>query len=146
MKNHTYQNIKLVKNFYATAACGDTGPGRYLLDPNMEWIEPKVPGLWFSGTHRGADAVWKEVFGPAPEKVENFKVTMKKFYALGDHVIAIGYIHGRNKMTGKTLDAAAAHVWTLREGKAVRLEAFHDTASWLETMGLAQAEPQRIAA
>lgn len=146
MKNHSQQNIRLIKSFYAAASLGNAGPARYLLDPNVEWIEPKLPGLWFSGTHRGADAAWKEVIGPAAEKIEKFRMNMKRFFAVGDHVIAAGYFHGRGKMTGKKLDAATVHVWTLRNGKAVRFEAYHDDARWLEVMGLAQPEPQRMAA
>ena len=146
MKDHVQQNIKLIKSFYASAALGDSGPARYALDPNVEWIEPKLPGLWFSGPHRGADAVWKEVIGPTAEKIDNFRIKMKKFFGVGDHVVAIGHFEGRGKMTGNELEAATVHVWTLRNGKAVRFQAFHDDARWLETLGLAQHEPQRMAA
>ncbi len=112
----------------------------------MEWIEPNVPGLWFSGTHRGAETVWKEVIGPTVAKIDKFRVNMKQFFGVGDHIIAIGCFHGRGKATGKELDAATAHVCTLRNGKIVRFEAFHDLDSWLEALGLAHAEPQRLAA
>jgi ketosteroid isomerase-like protein len=145
-KNHGQENIRVAKLFYEAAGRGDMSHAREALDPNVEWIEPNIAGLWFSGTHRGADAVWKEVFAPTPEKIEKFRVKMRKFYAVGDHVIVIGHIHGKGKATGKELDAATAHVWTFRNGKAVRFEAFHDTESWLEALGLAHPEPQRMAA
>ena len=146
MTNATQENIKLLRSFYEAASRGDFGPVRGALDPNVEWIEPNLPALWFSGTHRGAEAVWREVIGPAVEKFDNFRVKMNKFYGVGDHIIAIGYFHGRGKATGKELDAATAHICTWRNGKIVRFEAFHDPASWLETLGLAQGEPQRMAA
>jgi ketosteroid isomerase-like protein len=44
------------------------------------------------------------------------------------------------------LDAATIHIWTLRDGKAVRFEAYHDEASWLDAMGLARSNSQRMAA
>jgi ketosteroid isomerase-like protein len=146
MKKYAQENIRLLKGFYAAASGGNFGPVRDALDPNVEWIEPNVPGLWFSGTHRGADAVWQEVIAPTVEKIDSFRVNMRKFYGVGDHIIAIGYFRGRDKATGKELDAATAHICTLRNGRIVRFETFHDTASWLETLGLTQAEPQRMAA
>ena len=105
MKSQTQDNLKLLKSFYDAASRGEFAPVRNALDPNVEWVEPNVPGLWFSGTHRGAEAVWKEVIGPTAEKIDKFRVNMKNFYAVGDHIIAIGYFHGRAKMTGKELDA-----------------------------------------
>ncbi len=146
MKDQSYENIKLLKSFYEAASRGEVGPARDALDPNVEWIEPNLPGLWFSGTHRGIEAVFKEVIGPTTEKLERFRVKMKKFYAVGDHVVAVGSFRGRGKATGKDLNAPTAHVWTLRNGKAVRFEAFHDPARWREALGLAQPEPQRMAA
>ena len=146
MKSRAQENINLLKNCYKAASRGDFEPARAVLDANVEWIEPSVPGLWFSGTHRGTDAVWKEVLAPAGAKIEKFRVDAKKFYAVGDHVIAIGYFHGRSKTTGKELDAATAHVWTVRNGKVVRFEGFHDADQWLETLGLARVEQQRLAA
>lgn len=146
MKSHGQENIKLLKSFYEAASHGDFGPARHALDPDVEWIEPDVKGLWCSGTHRGVDAVWKEVIGPTGEKFENFRVSMKKFYAIGDHVIAIGYFHGRAKTTGKRLDVPTAQVCTLRNGKIVRFEGFHDTDKFLKTLGVENPALQRMAA
>jgi ketosteroid isomerase-like protein len=146
MKSQIQDNLKLVKSFYDAASRGDFGPCRDALDPNVEWIEPNVPGLWFSGTHRGAEAVWSRVIGPTAEKFDKFRVNMKGFYAVGDHIVVTGYFHGRAKATGKELDAATAHVCTVRDGKIVRFEAFHDAANWLETLGLARADTERMAA
>ena len=89
---------------------------------------------------------FKDVIGPTNEKIEKFRVKMRKFFAVGDHVVAIGSSRGRGKATGKDLDVATAHVWTLRNGKAVRFEGFHDSTEWREALGLAQPEPQRMAA
>ncbi len=146
MKSLQDDNIKLLKSFYDAASRGDFSLIRNALDPTVEWLEPNVAGLWFSGMHRGADAVWKEVMEPTAGKIDQFRIKIKKFYPVGDHIVAIGSFHGRGKTTGKELDAATAHVWTLRNGRIVRFEAFHDAASWLETLGLMHPETHRIAA
>jgi ketosteroid isomerase-like protein len=146
MKDKAHENIKLVKGFYMALRREESGVIRNMLDPNVEWIEPSLPGLWFSGTHRGADAVLQEVIGPTAQKIERFRLKMKKFFAVGDHVIAIGSFHGFGKSTGLELYADTAHVWTLRSGKAVRFEGFHDPTNWREVMGLVEPESQRMAA
>ena len=146
MKTKAHENIKLLKSFYDAVSHGELGSARSMLDPDVEWIEPGLPGIWFSGTHRGAEAVFKEVIGPTNEKIEKFRVRMKKFFAVGDHVVAIGSFRGRGKSTGRELDADTAHVWTLLNGKAARFEGFHDPTEWREALGLAQPEPARKAA
>jgi len=146
MKDQRHENIKLVKSFYAAVSRGELAAARNQLDTDVEWIEPGLAGLWFSGTHRGAEAVLREVIVPASEKIETFRVKIRKFFGVGDHVVAVGGFRGVVKATGKDLDAATAHVWTLRNGKAVRFEGFHDVSEWREALGLAQVEPQRMAA
>lgn len=42
MKNHSQRNIRRIKSFYAAASLGDAGPARYVLEPSVEWIEPKL--------------------------------------------------------------------------------------------------------
>ena len=68
MKFETMENVKRIKSFYDALAHGDVASARHVLDMNIEWIEPKAPGIWFSGTHRGAEAVFEEVLQPAGEE------------------------------------------------------------------------------
>jgi uncharacterized protein len=146
MKETAYRNIKLLKGFYDAVSHGQLEAARTLLAPNVEWVEPSLPGLWFSGTHRGAEAVVKDVILPATEKLEHFHLKMKKFFAVGDHVIAIGSFRGRNRYTQLELEADTAHIWTFRQGKAVRFEGIHDPSSWEEVLGLPRSEFEGIAA
>ena len=56
-----------------------------------------------------------------------------------DNVDAIRHIYeewGRGRGSGVTVDTEGAHVWTLRDGKVVRLEAFADRAKALAAVGL----------
>ena len=145
MQTYTQDNLKLVKSFYDAGASGDFNKARPLLDPNVQWIEPKVSGLWFRGTHSGPEAVFKEVIEPTMSHIADFRVEISQFFPVGDHVIAIGRFTGRGKNTGKELNAATAHVWTMRNGRAVRFEAFHDEANWLQALGQ-QRETERMAA
>ncbi len=146
MKSHDQENIERVKGFYEAVMRRDTNTARNLLDGNIEWIEPKVPGIWWSGTHWGPDGVFREVIEPTFNKLSDFRCEISQYFQVGDYVLATGRFYGRCKATGKELNAATAHAWTLYHGKAMRFEAFHDIDQWLEVLGIAQARPQRMAA
>jgi ketosteroid isomerase-like protein len=51
----------------------------------------------------------------------------------GDHIIVEGRATGTTK-AGRTLDAPAAWVWTVRGGKAVRNVNYHDTNAWRQAL------------
>ncbi|MBC7930201.1 MAG: DUF4440 domain-containing protein, partial [Rubrivivax sp.] len=45
----------------------------------------------------------------------------------GDAVVALGRYGGKYKATGKSFQANFAHVWKIREGKAVEFVQYTDT-------------------
>jgi ketosteroid isomerase-like protein len=125
-------NVKTLRDFYGAVAQGDYAS--VVLDPEIEWIEPDVPDLWYSGTHYGPYAVLKEVIEPASEKLDAFHIQCDQFLDTGDYVVVTGRFRGRGKDTGVELNAPFAHVWTLRGDKAVRFQNFTDTANWLHAL------------
>jgi uncharacterized protein len=122
-------SVKTVRDFYGAIAQGNFAS--ITLDPHIEWVEPDVPDLWFSGTHYGPEAVFREVIEPTYEKFDAFHVQCDQFFDAGDHVIVTGHFQGHEKDTGIELNAPFAHVWTLRGDKAVRFQGYTDTANWL---------------
>jgi ketosteroid isomerase-like protein len=130
--------VQTVRDFYGAVARGDFA--RVTLDPQIEWVEPDVPDLWFGGTHHGPDEVLKEVIEPVYERFDAFRVQCEQFLDAGDHVIVTGHFHGRGKETGLELKAKFAHIWTLRGDKAVRFQGYTDTANWLYALYRLQVE------
>ena len=145
MKATGSENVKLVKGFYRALSRVDWSEAQKALAPEILWMEPVVPGLWFSGTHSGVDDLFKEVIEPAERSLGKPQLKMKKFVAVGDHVVAIGKFHGRSKATNLDLDASVVHVWTLRNGRGVRVEAFHDILEWQAALGLTQIQSRMAA-
>ena len=88
-------NVKTLRDFYGAVAQGDCAS--VMLDPQIEWIEPDVPDLWFSGTHYGPYAVLKEVIEPASEKFDAFHMQCDQFFDTGDQVIVTGHFQGRKR-------------------------------------------------
>jgi uncharacterized protein len=146
MQKFTQENIELIRSCYQAVDRKDFNTIRKAMDANIEWIEPEASGLWSQGAHRGPDAVFKEVIEPAFDKVADFRVEANQFLQVGEHIVVLGRFRGRGKNTGKELNANTVHIWTLRDGKIVRFQAYHDIANWLEALGTTAYEAQRLAA
>jgi len=99
-----------------------------LFDENIEWTEPEWTYGSVAGTVRGRDEVVQRVFGPILEDYESFELDPREYYGEGDTVIVIGSFRLRPKSVNQTLDVPFAHVWRLRDGKAVSMRSYVDVA------------------
>jgi len=88
----------------------------------------------YGGVYRGGDAVLQKVFGPIATDVEDFAVTAEEFVGSGETVAAVVRYTGTGKVTGKTLDVAAVHLWDIRDGKITRFRQFIDTVRFAEVV------------
>jgi ketosteroid isomerase-like protein len=103
------------------------------LDPQIEWHQAQ--GLPHGGLYRGVDEVRRNVFEPLDRDWwETFTVTPEQFLDAGDEVVVIGRYRGVAKGTGRPLDVPFVHVWTFRDGLAVRFRQFLDTAGWVAAL------------
>ena len=58
---------------------------------------------------------------------EGFAAVPDEFIDGGETVVALGEYGGTYKATGKSFRANFAHVWKVRDGKAVRFTQYADT-------------------
>ncbi len=129
------KNLDIVKTFFEAGPKGDMDVARDVLHDNIEWIEPDVPGLWFAGIHRGAEAALREVVKPAFEYVEEFNIKVDEYLDAGDEIIVLGRFLGKSKETKKNFEIPSCFVCKVQDGKIVRLRAYHNTVLWLEVIG-----------
>lgn len=132
----TKNNLEIVKTFFEAGPKGDVEAARAVLDDNIEWIEPDVPGLWFAGKHHGAEESLREVVMPTLDRIDDFGIIIDEYLNAGDDIVALGRFFGKGKETGKKLDIPACFVCTVQNGKIIRFRAYHNTAKWLEAVGL----------
>jgi ketosteroid isomerase-like protein len=67
---------------------------------------------------------------------EDWRVEDEEYRTSGDHVVVLTRYTGRGKESGASVDSQGAHLWTMRDGKAIRLEIFSDRERALEAVGL----------
>jgi ketosteroid isomerase-like protein len=126
-------SVDIVKRSYDAFAVGDMDGVLGDMAPDIEWHQAQ--GLPHGGYYRGLDEVKRNIFDPLDEQWwDEFSAVPDEFLDAGEHVVAIGRYRGVAKHTGKVLDVPFVHIWTLRDGKAVRFRQFLDTAGWVAAL------------
>jgi uncharacterized protein len=105
------------------------------MDPTVEWVESQAKAILTRGTHIGPQQVAENVFGTVPRDWEDFAVIPEDFFADGDTVIVRGRVRAVAKASRRSMDAPFVHVFTVVDGKILRMTNHHDTAVWVETLG-----------
>ncbi len=68
---------------------------------------------------------------------EDFRITPEQFVDAGDQVVVIETIHGRGRGSGVQVDSRrSAAIWTLADGKVIRVQTGFDPQDALEAVGL----------
>ena len=116
-------NVATVRRLYD--ARGNPDIIRQVLSPDVRW--EVVAGFPYGGIYVGLDSVLTDFFGRLFSDCDEFRAIGSEFFESGDHVIALGDYVGRAKRTGRSFTTRFAHVWTLRDGKIVRLQQCADT-------------------
>jgi ketosteroid isomerase-like protein len=125
--------VGLVRRSYEAFARDDMDGVLGDMDPDIEWHQAQ--GLPHGGLYRGLDEVRRNIFDPLDEEWwDEFTADPDEFLDAGSEVVVLGRYRGRAKGTGKQLDVPFVHVWTVRDGKAVRFRQFLDTAGWVEAL------------
>ncbi len=126
-------SLEIVKRSYEAFARKDLAGVTGDMHPDIEWQQAQ--GLPHGGTYRGLDEVRHNIFEPLDvEWWDEFSAEPDEFLDAGDQVVVLGRYRGVGKETGKPLDVPFVHIWTLRDGQAVRFRQFLDTAGWVEAL------------
>jgi uncharacterized protein len=110
-------NKDLIKRGYEAFAARDIEMVMSLFDDDIEWVQPGDSAV--SGTFHGKTEVMEHL-GRLAEKSPT--VNIKRLIAEGDTVVAITDVSAGGE-TGEDAD-----VFTIRNGKTVRMEVHGDTA------------------
>lgn len=119
-------NLETVQKVYAALSGGDVPAVLSSLSPDIEWTEAE--GFPLAGTYIGPDAVLSGVFMRLATEWEGFAVAPHEFIDAGDTIVVLGKYSGKYVATGKYFSADYAHVWKLRDGKAVSFRQIVDSA------------------
>jgi uncharacterized protein len=127
-------NVEVVRRVYDEWGRGNSRPRFDFYHDEMEWgWSDEFPGL--AGVYRDpAERNERMVEWLSPW--EHWVCEAEDYLVSGDHVVALCRYTGRGKGSGAMVDTKGAHLWTLRDGKVIRLEVFADRARALAAAGL----------
>jgi ketosteroid isomerase-like protein len=128
------ENVKLVRRLLDVYNERSFAENADLVDPDIVWDMSRVPlpdGASFGGLPgvRNFIETWEEGF--ASEHVE-----AREILDAGDRVVVMVQHRGRGKTSGVWVEQKFAMVWTLRGGRAVRMDMYGTREEALEAIGL----------
>jgi ketosteroid isomerase-like protein len=129
------QNVEVVQKAYEGVNANQEVPDE-LLDPSYEFDARDVaPGL---GVVRGSDAA-REALREYWQMFEDFHVDLKEvLHADEEHVVTAVEDGGRMRGSDAEVWNRLFHVWTFRDGKAVRTSSHNDRQRAFQAAGLSE--------
>jgi ketosteroid isomerase-like protein len=131
------QNVDLVRGIYEAFGRGDVPEVLGRMAPDMVWNEAENFPLADRNPYEGHDAIVGGVFARLGSEWDGFAPGPEEYLDAGDTVVVLGRYTGTCKATGKALDAQMAHVWRVKDGKAVRFQQYTDTLQAARVTGAA---------
>ena len=129
------ENVELLRDCYRQLNEGGFAVIADLFAPEFAMDAPQ--GVESSQAHDKAGL--QEWFRKMDEVWEGLVFHPVEISALdADRVIAVVRTSGRAKASGIEIDQQLTHVWTLRDGKAVRFDAYSTKREALEAVGLSE--------
>ncbi len=125
---NTEQNVAIVKGLYKAFSEGDIPGALAPMDPKIVWNEAESNSLADGNPYIGPEAVLNGVFARIGGNHEYFKLEDIQFHNMSNNqVLTTLRYNGKVKKTGKTYNAQAAHLWTLKDGKIIGFQQYVDT-------------------
>ncbi len=118
----------VVRSFYEKLKVGDASGALGLMAHNIEWIT-----MWhYKVNGRGPQYVADGLFKPLMAEWSSFALTPTEFIVKGDRVVSLGSFTGIHGTTGKQVEAAYAHLWTVEDGRITHFRQYIDTIAIAE--------------
>jgi ketosteroid isomerase-like protein len=118
----------IVRAFYAALGRGDALAALSLMAHDIQWNT-----MWhYKVDGRGPRNVAEGLLAPLMAEWRSFALTPSSYITEGDTVVSLGAFTGVHGATGKTVNAAYAHVWDIAGGEIKRCRQYIDTLAIAE--------------
>jgi ketosteroid isomerase-like protein len=125
------ENVDLVQAIYD--AWADKRSAAPFIHKELEYVNP--PDAVEPGTQRGRHYLTK-----VSDVFPDVRFELERFIDAGDDVVVIAKMLGRGSSSGVETERRQGYIWTVADGKAVRLRWFNDPAEALEAAGLSEQD------
>lgn len=127
------ENVSTIDNIYKAFSAGDIPTVLAGMDANIVWNEAEGNDYADGNPYIGPDAVLKGVFERVGAEHEYFNLVNIQLHDMSNNqVLATLRYNGKLKKNGATFDTQVAHLWTLKNGKAIGFQQYVDTKQLAE--------------
>lgn len=132
------ENVEIVRRVYEAIARGDTAAVLAAYDPEVEWEFSGSPfrDLFKRVVYRGHDGLRSFIRERYEEAWESIEDHLDELIDAREHVVSVVTTQGRGLASGAEVELTHAGVWTIREGKIVRVAWVGTRDEALEAAGL----------
>jgi uncharacterized protein len=126
-------DLDRLRHAYEALDRGDAEAIRDFLDPEVELHDrPEIPD---ATSYIGWEGLMMSV-EISRETFEDFHFLPQRFFPAGDECVVEVLMVGHGKTSGVPVEERIAHHWTIKDGHAVRLQAYTHLVDALAAVGL----------
>jgi ketosteroid isomerase-like protein len=127
------EDIDRMRAGYEAMGRGDFNAVLDLMDPEIEIRDrPEIPD---PQTYRGREGVLTALSRNL-DSFDDLEMVPESFVEGGDQMVVCILLRGRGRISGVPVEDRLAHLWTIRDGRAVALQVYSDPAEALRAAGL----------
>lgn len=117
------EDVKILREAYGALNVGDVEGALAVLDEDAEWCEHSdIPE---AGLYQGRDSI-RAFLESFLESWEDFSQETEDVIAGEGCVLILLRSHSRGRGSGVDVEARYAHLWTMKDGRGVRVDAYFD--------------------
>jgi uncharacterized protein len=125
------QDVAALKDAYEALNRGEADAALAVLEPDAEWCEHST--LPEAGTYRGREVI-KEFLERFLESWNEFRQDIEQIVEGGDRVALVLRSSAVGKGSGVEVESRYAHVWTMRDGRGLRVDTYDDLTAAIESV------------
>lgn len=134
----TRANAEIIRDAYEALNQGEIESALAVLEPDAQWEEHSE--LPEAGVYRGREAIKTFLVGYL-DSWEEFRQETEELIDAGDRVGVFLRMAAKGKGSGIEVKARYAHLWTMRGGMGVRVDAYADCDRARAALEQSQATP-----
>ena len=125
------ENVEIVRKAVEAYARGDLDTALTHADPDIVWNPVEEAATQGHDAIRANLERWETDF-------EDFQATPEEYIDAGDQVLVTIHWSGRGRGSGLQVDIRTYMVFTLRDGKTIRMDEFTERSEAFEAAGLSE--------
>jgi ketosteroid isomerase-like protein len=123
----SHENIELIKNIYKLFNERQYDAILPNFADDMTWIAADSSPLADESPYHGPANIRARVFGRIEAGFESLTVRVDEIFGADGRVVVLGYYDSLLKGRETSTQIQLAHIWTVRDGKAVKFQQYVDT-------------------